>query len=130
MIPKLDLIGLVVRDMKTSLDFYRALGLDIPAAQDTEGHVEVVLPNGLRFAWDTVEVIQSFDGEWTPPAGGHRISLDFLCASVAEVNATYERLVASGYHGQKAPFDAPWGQRYATLHDPDGNNIALFCNLP
>ncbi len=130
MVPKLDLIGLVVRDMKTSLDFYRALGLEIPAAHDAEGHVEVVLPNGLRFAWDTVEVIQRFDAEWTPPAGGHRISLDFLCASVAEVNATYDRLVANGYHGQKAPFDAPWGQRYATLHDPDGNNIALFCNLP
>lgn len=28
------------------------------------------------------------------------------------------------------PSDAFWGQRYATVHDPDGNPIDLFAPLP
>ena len=66
---RLDLIGIVVADMPRSLAFYRQLGLDIPAEADGEGHVEVTLPGGLRLAWDTEEVIRSFDPDWTPPSG-------------------------------------------------------------
>ena len=28
------------------------------------------------------------------------------------------------------PFDAFWGQRYATVRDPDGNAVDLFAALP
>lgn len=127
--PKLDLIGIVVDDMARSLAFYRALGMDIPAEADGEPHVEVTLPGGLRLAWDTVEVIRSFDPEWQAPSGGHRMGLAFLCAGPAEVDAAYERLTSAGYHGHKSPWDAFWGQRYATLHDPDGNGVDLFAPL-
>ena len=48
-----DLIGIVVRDMAAALRFYRTLGLEIPADQDAEPHVEVTLPGGFRIAWDT-----------------------------------------------------------------------------
>jgi uncharacterized glyoxalase superfamily protein PhnB len=125
----LDLIGIVVQDMKRSLDFYRALGLVIQADQDGERHVEVVLANGLRLAWDTVAVVRSFDLEWQSPSGGHRISLDWLCDSVASVDAVYQELAAKGYQGYTPPFDAFWGQRYALVKDPDGNKIALFAPL-
>jgi catechol 2,3-dioxygenase-like lactoylglutathione lyase family enzyme len=129
MLPKLDLIGMVVRDMPRALAFYRALGWDIPAEMDTEGHVEYTLPNGLRVAWDTYEVIHSFAPEWTPPTGGHRMGMAFLCNSAAEVDANYERLTGMGYHGHKAPFSADWGQRYAQVEDPDGNVVDLFAPL-
>lgn len=129
MTAQLNLIGLVVQDMKASLDFYRQLGLMIPADQDAEGHVEITLPGGLRFAWDTVDVIRSFDAAWVPPSGGHRVAIAFLCASPAEVDATYERLTAMGYRSHTPPFDAFWGQRYAQIHDPDGNMVDLFAAL-
>ena len=45
------------------------------------------------------------------------------------VDAAYERLVALGYDGHKAPWDAPWGQRYALVRDPDGNSVDLFAPL-
>lgn len=128
MAPQLDLIGITVKDMKTSLDFYRLLGMDIPTSADTEGHVEYKV-GGLRIAWDTVEVIKSFIPDWTPASGSHRIGLDFLCASPAEVDATYAALTAKGYEGHKPPFDAFWGQRYAVVHDPDGNGVSLFAAL-
>lgn len=125
----LDLIGIVVQDMKRSLDFYRALGLVIPADQNSEGHVELKLANGLRLAWDTVEIVRSFDPAWSAPSGGHRISLDWLCDSATDVDAVYQRLTGMGYAGHTPPFDAFWGQRYALIKDPDGNKIALFASL-
>ena len=126
---RLDLIGLVVEDMARSLDFYRHLGLDIPAGTDQEGHVETVLPGGLRLAWDTVEVVRSFDPAWAPPSGSHRISLAFLLDSPADVDRTYDALVSLGYEGHRPPWDAFWGQRYAVVHDPDGNGVDLFAPL-
>ena len=56
--------------------------------------------------------------------------LAFLCDSPEEVDATYADLVAAGYEGHREPWDAFWGQRYATLRDPDGNGVDLFADLP
>lgn len=124
-----DMIGIVVSDMAESLAFYRRLGLDVPAGADSEPHVEATLPGGLRLAWDTEETIRSFEPDWQPPAGGHRIGLAFRCEHPAGVDEAYEELVAAGYEGAKAPWDAFWGQRYATVHDPDGNPVDLFAPL-
>ncbi|MFT2018706.1 VOC family protein [Streptomyces sp. 796.1] len=130
MTPRFDLIGLVVDDMAATLAFYRRLGLDIPATADGEPHVEVELPGGLRIAWDTVATVKSFAPDWTPPSGGgHRVGLAFRCADPAEVDAVYAELTRDGYVGHKAPWDAFWGQRYAVLHDPDGNAVDLFAAL-
>ncbi len=123
---RLDLVGLVVRDMGASLRFYRHLGFDIPKEADLEGHVEVTLPGGLRFAWDTLEVIHSFDPQFElhpRPAGA------FLCDSPDKVDRVYAELVGAGYRGHKPPWDAFWGQRYAQVKDPDGNIVDLFAPL-
>lgn len=131
MTARFDLIGLVVDDMARSLAFYRRLGLDIADNVDAEDHVEATLPGGLRMAWDTVETVKSFDPTWTPPTGGgHRIGLAFLCADPAEVDRIYADLVSAGYEGHLEPWDAFWGQRYATVRDPDGNGVDLFARLP
>jgi catechol 2,3-dioxygenase-like lactoylglutathione lyase family enzyme len=126
-----NLIGLVVADLPASLAFYRRLGLDIPASADTEPHVEVTLPGGLRLAWDPESVITSFDPSWTGPTGGNRrMGLAFLCESPAEVDKLYEDLVEAGHPGHLKPWDAFWGQRYAVVLDPDGNPVDLFAPLP
>ena len=44
-------------------------------------------------------------------------------------SATYARLTGAGYDGRTEPWDAPWGQRYATVLDPDGNSVDLFAAL-
>ncbi len=129
-IPQLDLIGVVVEDMAGALAFYRQLGLDIPTEADTRPHAEATLPGGMRLAWDTVETVRSFDPDFRAPASGSRIGLAFRLPSPAAVDATYEQLVAAGCHGHKAPWGAGWGQRYALIHDPDGNSVDLFAPLP
>jgi catechol 2,3-dioxygenase-like lactoylglutathione lyase family enzyme len=123
---QLDVIGIAVEDMARSLAFYRRLGFDLPPEADDQPHVETSLPGGLRLAWDTVETIRSFHPEWEAPSGGQRMSLAFKCESPAGVDAAYEELVAAGYTGDKEPWDAFWGQRYALVRDPDGNGVDLF----
>jgi uncharacterized glyoxalase superfamily protein PhnB len=127
-VPALDALGLVVAEMPATLAFYRRLGLDLPAGADTEEHVEVTAAGGLRLMFDTVDLVRSFS-EWEPPSGGHRVALAFLCASPAEVDATHDDLVSAGHRSHLAPFDAFWGQRYATVLDPDGNPVDLFAPL-
>jgi catechol 2,3-dioxygenase-like lactoylglutathione lyase family enzyme len=129
MAPRFDAIGMVVADMAASLAFYRMLGLDLPASADSEPHVEAVLPGGLRLLWDTVETIRSFDPSWTAPTGGHRLGLAFACASPSEVDKVHADLVAAGHGSHHDPWDAFWGQRYATVVDPDGNAVDLFAPL-
>jgi catechol 2,3-dioxygenase-like lactoylglutathione lyase family enzyme len=119
----------VVADMAASLAFYRRLGLPIPEDADTEPHVEVPLPGGLRLLFDTVATVRSFDPAWEPATGGARMSIAFACPDPAEVDARHAELVAAGYRSHLAPFDAFWGQRYATVLDPDGNPVDLFAPL-
>ena len=115
--------------MAASLAFYRRLGLDVPAEADSAPHVDYQLPGGMRVAWDTVETIRSFDPEWTPPTGSHRVGLAFACDDAADVDRVYADLIAAGYEGHKEPWDAFWGQRYALLKDPSGVDVNLYAPL-
>ena len=124
--PTLDAIGIVSADMKESVRFYRLLGLEVPDA--TDDHLDVTLPNGMRLMLDAVSLVKQFDPEWTAPRG-HPFALAFACGSPKEVDEVYARVTAAGFRGKAAPFDAFWGQRYATVLDPDGNAVDLFAAL-
>jgi catechol 2,3-dioxygenase-like lactoylglutathione lyase family enzyme len=126
----LEVVELVVQDMARSLAFYRRLGIDVPPGADSQPHVEAAIGGGLRLAWDTVDTIRSFDPRWEAPAGGSRTALAFRCDSEAEVDSTYEELTGLGYEGHLPPWDAFWGQRYASVRDPDGNGVDLYCPKP
>lgn len=121
----LDVVGIVAADMAASLAFYRRLGLDIPADADTQPHVDLTLPNGMRLTWDSEKEIRSFHPGWSGSLNG-RIALAFRLAGPAEVDGAYRQMVAAGATGELEPFDAFWGQRYAVLRDPDGNGVDLF----
>ena len=125
--PQLNAIGIVASDMAQSIRFYRLLGVDVPETPD-EGHVDTFLPNGVRFMLDTEETITSFRPDWKR-ATGNQIALAFECASAIEVDETYARLVEAGFHGEKEPWDAFWGQRYAQVQDPDGVGVDLYAAL-
>lgn len=131
MAPTLSHVEIVVSDMASSLAFYRRLGLDIDPKGDSEPHVEVELPGGIRLAFDSEEMIRSIEPGWTPPPPGQRRhALAFMCADPAEVDTVHAALVTAGYPSHKAPWDAFWGQRYAVVLDPDGNAVDLCAPLP
>ena len=126
-VPELNAIGIVVSDMATSIRFYRLLGLDLPETPD-EGHVEASMPSSVRLMLDSEEVVRSFQPEWSRETG-NQVSLAFQCASPAEVDEVYARITGAGFDGEKEPWDAFWGQRYALLRDPDGVEVNLYAPL-
>ena len=125
--PGLNALGIVTSDMAASIRFYRLLGLDVPETPD-EGHVDTFLPNGVRLMLDSEEVVRSFRPDWKRETG-NQVSLAFECEGPAEVDELYARIVAAGFDGDKAPWDAFWGQRYAQLRDPDGVPVDLYAPL-
>ena len=123
--PQLNALGIVSSDLSRSLAFYGLLGIEFP---EGDGHVEATLPNGVRLMLDTEEVVRSFRPDWTR-ATGNQLSLAFECESPAAVDEVYARVIAAGFEGEKEPWDAFWGQRYAQLRDPDGVPVDLFAAL-
>ena len=125
--PQLNAIGIVVSDMARSIRFYRLLGVDVPDTPD-EGHLDSFLPNGVRFMLDREEEVRSFRPDWTRETG-NQLALAFQCETAAEVDEIYIRVTEAGFHGEKEPWDAFWGQRYAQLQDPDGVPVDLYASL-
>ena len=125
--PRLNAIGIVTSNMGRSIEFYRVLGLDVPETPD-EGHVDTFLPNGVRFMLVSEDVVRSFRPDWTRQPG-NQVALAFECESPAELDEVYARVVAAGFDGEKEPWEAVWGQRYAQLLDPDGVPVDLYAAL-
>jgi len=125
--PELNAIGIVASDMAHSIRFYQAVGFDVPDTPE-EGHVDTALPNGMRLMLDTEETVLSFRPDWTRETG-NQVGLALECESPAEVDEIYARVTAAGFHGEKEPWDAFWGQRYAQLLDPDGVPVDLYAPL-
>ena len=123
--PQLDAIGIICSDLMRTRAFYALLGIEFGEGDD---HVEATMPNGLRLMLDTEDVIRSFAPDWNR-ATGNQLALAFACDSPTEVDEVYARVVAAGFHGEKEPWDAFWGYRYAQLRDPDGVPIDLFAAL-
>lgn len=126
---KLDAIGVIVKDLSAAVNFYRKLGLEFPDPAPDEDHVEADGPGGLRIMLDSEALMTQLLPEWRAPVGGHRVGLAFLCDSPAEVDSVFAYFVADGAGVLKEPFDAFWGQRYATVMDPSGNPVDLFAAL-
>jgi catechol 2,3-dioxygenase-like lactoylglutathione lyase family enzyme len=129
MTAKFAYLGYVVEDLRRTIAFYRLLGLEIPDPEPGQEHVEITLPSGLRLAWDRLEMIRGLIPDWPTPTG-QRGTPAFLCESPAEVDELFAAVTAAGYRGEAGPYDAPWGQRYATVVDPDGVWVDLYAWLP
>jgi catechol 2,3-dioxygenase-like lactoylglutathione lyase family enzyme len=124
-VPQLDAIGIVSSDLTRTRAFYGLLGIELAEGDD---HVEATMPNGLRLMVDTEDVVRSFRPDWTR-ATGNQLGIAFACDSPAEVDELYAKVVAAGFDGEKEPWDAFWGHRYAQLRDPDGVPVDLFAAL-
>jgi uncharacterized glyoxalase superfamily protein PhnB len=124
-VPHLDAIGIVSSDLARTRAFYGLFGIEFGEGDD---HVEATMPNGLRLMVDTESVIGSFNPEWSRTTG-NQLALAFACDSPAAVDELYARVVGAGFDGEKEPWDAFWGYRYAQLRDPDGVPVDLFAAL-
>jgi catechol 2,3-dioxygenase-like lactoylglutathione lyase family enzyme len=124
---RLDAIGIVSSDLDRTVAFYRALGCALPDPPGDDGHLVAQLGE-FRLMIDSEEVMRSFDPNWQGTGSG-RVTLAAACESPTQVDRLHEELSELGSGSYLAPFDAFWGQRYATVLDPDGVRVDLYAAL-
>lgn len=125
---ELAMVGLTVRDLAASLDFYRRLGLAIPEVAPEQQHVPVRMQGGLTFFLDTRAVARTLpdaQGEVRP----YQVLLEFFMPDRAAVDAKYTEMTGLGYRGYREPHTTAIGMYFALLDDPDGNTILLSSPL-
>lgn len=106
-------VTLVCTDMERSCSFYDDLGFALryggAAAEFTS---LVVGPGHLNL---------QLDPRWVPPeqVWGRVIFW------VGDVDAVHRRALRAGHTPSTEPADAPWGERYFHLSDPDGHELSF-----
>jgi catechol 2,3-dioxygenase-like lactoylglutathione lyase family enzyme len=123
----LDAIGIVSRNPETSVQFYALLGVEL-AQTGGPDHFEGRTPTGVRIMVDSIGLVRRLYPLWQEPTGSG-VVLCFAQSDAEQVDSLYEKILSGGYRSFKAPWDAFWGQRYASVLDPDGNQIDLFAPL-
>jgi uncharacterized glyoxalase superfamily protein PhnB len=126
---RLNAFGIICSDLEASLRFYRLLGVPFDEFDPENGHYEAQLGGGVKLMLDSEAVMASFVEDFETPTGNDRISLAVECDAPTDVDEAYRTVVSAGSTSVKEPFDAFWGQRYATVEDPDGNHLDLYASL-
>lgn len=127
---RLNAFGILCADLEASLAFYRSVGVGFPEYDPDVGHYDADLGGGVRLMLDSHAVAEMFIDDFSPPGRNGVIGLAVEFEAPAEVDDAFDRLTAAGAPVVRAPFDAFWGQRYATIEDPDGNGVDLYASLP
>ena len=120
---------LAVTDFEASLAFYRRLGVDVPADHDPD-HVQVPLSGDVMLAWDPIETIHSFDADWQPPTGSHRVALAFVAIyddppyAILLAAQTRISLAKEGHPAEDRP-----GVTMRAPRDPSEANVVLVLEV-
>ena len=121
-----DSIGIAVKDSAKSLEFYSLFGLDFKNFDDS--HFEAKTTCGIRIMLDTHELLKKINLDWRESINP-TTTLGFSQNKPSDVDFLYKKVVQKGYRSIHEPWDAFWGQRYASVLDPDGNQIDIFSDL-
>lgn len=105
-------VTLATRDMGRAVRFYRALGFDL--AHGGEAAAFSSFRAGRGFLNLTAEAPHRAASWWGR-----------LVLHVDDVDALYAHVRALGLEPEAPPRDAPWGERYFHLTDPDGHELSF-----
>jgi len=119
---EINAVTLAVADMDRSVAFYADLGF--PVVVGGIGAPFTTLRAGRSFV-----NLQLVEGWRTPVADAPADVWGRVIFWVADVDAVHARAVAHGHHPEFAPTDAPWGERYFHLRDPDGHELSFAHRL-
>jgi catechol 2,3-dioxygenase-like lactoylglutathione lyase family enzyme len=106
-------ITLAVSDVARSVRFYRALGFELFAGDERSAFTTFRAGSGF------LNVQHDADHA---PLGSIWGRVIFW---VDDVDAVYRRALDAGYSPDMEPSDAPWGERYFHIHDPDGHELSF-----
>ncbi|SDH96858.1 VOC family protein [Paraburkholderia phenazinium] len=110
-IESLSAVTLATRDMARAVPFYEALGFPLNFGGAQETFTSFAL--GTSF----LNLIADSHG---PVRGWGRVII-----YVSDVDGIYRKALAAGLQPEFAPSDAPWGERYFHITDPDGHELSF-----
>ena len=116
-------MGVSATDLGRAVAFYSLLGFSFPPFDEGEDHVESA-NSGARLMIDTAALLTGLLGE--PPRPATTAAFAVRCATPGQVDGLVQRVTAAGHAVAMPAFDAPWGQRYATVADPDGYRVEVY----
>ena len=119
-------VGVSATDLSRAVAFYELLGFRFPVIEADTKHIEA--EGGVRLMIDDAAFLTELHGERPQP--GTIAGFAVLFDEQGQVDAAASRVADAGHTVVTPPYDAPWGQRYATVADPDGYRTDLFCPLP
>ncbi|CAG9243933.1 VOC family protein [Paraburkholderia unamae] len=114
-IVSLSAVTLTVSDIARSAPFYEALGFVHKAGPAVPGFASFELAGAAGACY-----LNLLEGPHGAVGGWGRVIL-----YVADVDAFYAHALAAGATPEFAPRDAPWGERYFHLLDPDGHELSF-----
>ena len=105
-------VTLVTQDMAHAVRFYRGLGFIIRHGSEQASFTSFHAGSGyLNLIAKPVPHRRSWSGR--------------MIFHVSDVDAFHARAVAAGLEPDTAPADAPWGERFFHLTDPDGHELSF-----
>ena len=99
-------------DMRRSVAFYRSLGFQVVYGGEEGDFTTFAVGSGYLN-------IQLDEGYRPGPLWGR------IVFHVDDVDAMHRRAIEAGYRPTTQPADAPWGERYFHLRDPDGHELSF-----
>ncbi len=111
-IQQISAVTLVTADMGAAVLFYEAMGF-------------VVLYGGADAAFTSFRVGGGFLNLQLDPAFERGALWGRVMFWVDDVDAIYARALDAGLTPEMEPSDAPWGERYFHLRDPDGHELSF-----
>lgn len=110
-IQALSAVTLATGDMARAVRFYEALGFPLKAGGAQDAFSSFALGDSF------LNLIAETHG---PITWWGRVIIH-----VSDVDAIYRKAVEAGLEPLFAPLDAPWGERYFHLCDPDGHELSF-----
>lgn len=125
MIAGVNNIGLAVRDLEASLEFYQILGFEIVHRDETPA-ATIRAGSAVLYVFQTTEktepVSRDLELVHNPPG------IDHISFDVSDVDELYARLNGKiSFEGP--PENQPWGYRATSALDPDGNRVYFLSAL-
>lgn len=114
-VPEINAITLVTGDMAAAVAFYRAAEMTVVYGGPTEPFTT------LRIGRNYVN-LTGVEGD--PPGFWGRVIFH-----VESPDRLWARLAEAGYPSATDPADAPWGERYFHIFDPDGHQLSFARRL-
>jgi catechol 2,3-dioxygenase-like lactoylglutathione lyase family enzyme len=110
-IESLSAITLATRDMPRAVLFYEALGFPIKFGGSQEAFTSFAFGGSyLNLIVDTRAPVNWWGR---------------VIIYVSDVDALYRKALAAGLKPSLQPSDAPWGERYFHITDPDGHELSF-----